>query len=440
MTKPGTRLVPLELPPDLPDRKMTARMQGLRRNAVWLLSSQALASVLQLAWAILVARSIGQSAFGQYSYCLALTQTAGILSDFGLNLFLIRELSRAPERLERYLGNALGFKMAATLLVWLLLAGIMALGGHRSETVAMVAIFASANFIQALSSLAICAFRANQDMRHEAWAGVVFNLANLGLSLAVLALSRSTILLVVCYLSGTVAQAAYLSAVFVRRWGMPRLHWDPGLLRNWLRSVVWLGLGGAFFFIYDRAPQLLLQSLAGEAQVGAYAVVYRLLIGLAVLPTVAGNVLLPKMSHLMAAPSGGRLPGILARSLTLLFGIGSALALAIFLGAGPLVQVIYGRGYTDSVPVLRILAWQLVVTFPGSVLGSLLIAAGEEKRYALFSLIEMVIGVGVGLVAIPVWGAAGAAAGTLAGTVLVNLMIVLFLRKGYRWLFHGVRT
>lgn len=410
---------------------------SLRRNAAWLLSSQAATAALQLAWAVLVARSLGQSDFGRYSFALALTQTVGILSDFGLNLFLIRELARDPGRRDRSVANALGFKLAATLLVWLVLSLIMVAGRHSAETIILVSLFAAANFILALSSTAICVFRASQDMRFEARAGVLFNLANLALSLAALVLRGPTIALAACYLSAAILQAAYLWVSYVRNWGVPRLSWDPGLMRSWSGSVLWLGLGGAFFLIYDRSPQIILQSMAGESQVGAYAAVYRLFLGLSILPTVAGNVLFPRMSHMLAEGQRPNLKRMLSQSLIILFISGTALTIALFLAAGPLVNLLYGRTYADAVPVMRILAWQLAFTFPGSVLGNLLIAAGEEKRYAFFSLVEMVIGVGVGLFMIPACGGAGAAAGILAGTVLVNMMIFLFLKSTYRWMFSG---
>lgn len=391
---------------------------------------------MQLGWAVLIVRMIGQEVFGQYSFGLALTQTVGVLADFGLNLFLIREISQKPGQLKRYLNNVLSIKLITTVLVWTILAVIMTAGGYAAETMIAISVFALANFILALNMTLISVFRANQNMRYEALSGIIFNLFNLAFSLMVVISDLALVGLAAAYLAAALFQAIYLWRAYIKRWGMPKLALDREFVRLWKGRVVWLGLGGVFFFIYDRAPQLLLQYFGNDVQVGTYAAVYRMFVGISILPVVIGNVLLPQMSNLLASDNNQHIAELLRRVMYGLLLVGIIGTLALYVAAGPIIKLLYGAKYAGSIPVLKIMAWQLLFTFPGSVLGSLVIAVGEEKWYAIFMLVEVAISLSLGFWLIPSHGPAGAAIGTVAGTALVNMIIFAFLIQSYRPLFR----
>jgi len=159
-------------------------------------------------------------------------------------------------------------------------------------------------------------------------------------------------------------------------------------------------------------------------------------VGISILPVVIGNVLLPQMSNLLAGDNNQHIAKLLRRVICGLLLIGIIGALTLYGAAGPIIKTLYGAKYASSIPVLKIMAWQLLFTFPGSVLGSLLIAVGEEKWYAIFMLVEVVISLSLGFWLIPQHGPAGAAIGTVAGTILVNMMIFAFLIQFYRPLFR----
>lgn len=391
---------------------------------------------MQLGWAVLIARMIGQESFGQYSFGLALTQTVGVLADFGLNLFLIREVSQHPGQLKKYLSNVLSIKLITTLVVWAILAVIMTAGDYTSEIMIAIGIFAFANFILALNMTLISVFRANQDMRYEALSGIIFNLFNLAFSLIVVMSDLTLVGLAAAYLAASLFQAVYLWKAYIERWGVPKLGLDREFISLWKGRVVWLGLGGVFFFIYDRAPQLLLQFFGSDAQVGTYAAVYRMFVGISILPVVIGNVLLPQMSNLLTSGNNQHIAKLLRRVINGLLLVGIIGTLALYGAAGPIIKLLYGAKYASSIPVLKIMAWQLLFTFPGSVLGSLVIAVGEEKWYAIFMLMEVAISLSLGFWLIPQHGPAGAAIGTVAGTALVNLIIFAFLIQFYSPLFR----
>src|ERR1700747_3045041 len=75
-----------------------------------------LGGLLQAAAIVLIARSVGVSDFGIYSFILAFAVFFQLLADTGLSNILMRELAKTPEKLAEILGAALA-------LIWVLSIG-----------------------------------------------------------------------------------------------------------------------------------------------------------------------------------------------------------------------------------------------------------------------------------------------------------------------------
>ena len=67
--------------------------------------------------ALVVARSFGSEALGNYGYALALTSVLLIVPDFGLHLFAVRELSASPKRLAEVFWGVHWLKFGLAALV-----------------------------------------------------------------------------------------------------------------------------------------------------------------------------------------------------------------------------------------------------------------------------------------------------------------------------------
>jgi O-antigen/teichoic acid export membrane protein len=399
-----------------------------------LLAAASLTNIFfQLLWVAMVARQLGQAGLGRYSYALALTQTFGILADFGINLFLTREVAADKKRAASYLGNSFYAKTAASLLIWI---GLAVASQHVSLAGYRTGIFwlAIAGYLQALGTSYTSLMRAHERMEFEALSSLLFNGANLLLCFWMLGTGGDAVSLASVYALAALLQLVFLAWVYKMRFGTIRWKPEPLLTKLWLGRVVWLGLGGAFFFIYDRGPQILLGMMKGEQEVGIYAAAYRMIMALGLLPALLGNAMLPRLSSHHAAGREKELKALLDRTLGRLLGMGMVAAALIFIVAPWVVPMALGREMTGTVPVLQIMGWALVLNFPGNVMGNLIVASGHGREYAAFSFLEMLLGVGFCLALIPVLGARGAALASLAGSTVVNVAIWFYLKSRYRWM------
>lgn len=412
------------------------RPRTFYQNAFWLLTAQGLAILIQLAWAKVIASHLGPGDLGVYTYALALTQVLGLLSDFGLNTYLVRESARDRTKDGWLLSNAMSLKLAATVVSWAALAAVLALSRPSPAAVRTVLFFALANLSQTLSAVFICLYRGRETMGYEAASVVLSNLLNLSLCLAAMKLRLHLPWFGAAYAAASAAQLFFLWANYHRSQEWPGLRLDPSFLRSWLRTVTWLGLGGLFFFIYDRGPQLILSHIDSDASVGLYAAVYRLMAAALVPPVIIGNVLLPRLSSLMSSGRRSETYGVTLKLLSMLSAAGLSVSLALFFGAGGIIAFFYGPEFVQAVPVLKAASWLAAAVFPGAMLMNLLIAQGGEKQYALFSGVEMAVCLAGCLLAVPRWGALGAAVSMVAAAFLVNGMLAAAMAR--RW--HTLRS
>ena len=411
------------------------RPRSITKNAVFLAFASSTNILFQLAWVALVSRGLGEAGLGVYSFGLAVTQTLGILADFGLNLFLTREVAGNKGRASVLLGSSIYAKTAASGLIWLLLLLFInhpQIAGYRNGILWM----AAANYLQAISLSFSSVMRAFERMEYEAGSSLLFNVLNLSLCFLVLRQGGKAESLAMVYALTAVVQLVFLALIYRRKFGSVIWRPEPGFVKLWLNSVIWLGLGGAFFFIYDRGPQILLGMMRGEQELGSYAAAYRMVLALGLMPTLLGSAMLPRLSNHFA--SGGReeLKRMLDKSLKLLLLAGLALSLSVYFMAPWIVKTALGGKMSAAVPVLQILVWALVLNFPGSVLGNLLVASNDGRRYALFSFLEMAIGIGACVALIPVFGGRGAALAAVAASSLVNLAIWIYTKKRHGWLWN----
>lgn len=411
-------------------KKLT--ISPLRRNAFWLMTAQAVSLIIQLAWAKTVASRLGPEGLGTYSYGLAITQTLGILTDFGLNTFLVREAARGRDCEQWLLSNAMTLKLMSTAVVWAAMGVIMSATGAGQSTVTTVAFFCLAILCQTLAAVYVSLFRGGENMGYEAVSVVAFNLVNLALCLAALSANLPVPAFAAMYAVSSALQLAIMAASYHRRKAWPRLQLDRMFLYTWIRTVFWLGLGGLFYFIYDRGPQIILQYLEDQAAVGIYAAVFRLMAAVLVPPVIIGNALLPRLSSLMAGRQYRQMVGLVTRLQLALACIGLLVTAGLTAFAKPVIGFFYGPGFMAAVPVLRIAAWLALAVFPGALMMNLLIAVGSERKYTVYSGIEMAAGIGGCLWAIPRFGAAGAAAATMAAAVTVNAIITFDVFRSHR--------
>jgi O-antigen/teichoic acid export membrane protein len=404
------------------------------RGAGWKLGSDLLGRLLQYVLLWSAARSLSQADFGDFTFALSIGFMLAQVADFGLQLYVQRELARlavpgatSPPYFSdqvaagRLVGGGLAIKAGLSVAAMLLIAALVALEPVGNKG-ALLLVGLSMVLGTALDYHSYC-FRAIGKLRYEAAANLVSRAVNLTLGVALLVLGTGVWGLA---LAGNIAMLAGLTFSYMRLRKYVRPVWRPDWA-YWRRSMgqpTAVGIGIIFSIISFRVDNLLIAPTVGREGLAVYNVAYKLFEPSLIVPAVVLAATFPLLSQAAGVVALGtaKLREVLGQTLGMLALLGAGAGLLLIVVAMPLVGLLYGQEYATSAPVLQLLALACLPMFINYGLTHALIAVDKPRLYAAFTLAALFVNVAANLVLIPRLGVAGAAVATVATEVALLLM------------------
>jgi O-antigen/teichoic acid export membrane protein len=384
----------------------------------------ALAQLLLTVTLVVMARTLGPEAYGQYSATLALVGLVGGSFSLGLDGWLLYYGGREPELLIKGFGSAFVIKLLVGA-VWI--PGLLIVSpvlNQSSFPGTLVAVGAVAVWLEELTRLIWSSFKARLHS---------------DLVLVSMALSQGALLLLTLWLVHQHAQEpqSYMTVrLLAACWGtamagliaLRKLGLRPraGNLRATLLDTVPFGVSFMCATIYGRADLSILANQLGQGAAGIYAPALNVVSFLFILPTSVYGVMVPLLSRMhvrgqiSVRPTSAWLVSIMAVT-GLGLGVGLGLTSDIF------IQIIYGASFEPSGQILAILGGVLALRCPSMALAAVLVAAGWQTRRMKVQVVAAVFNVVVNLLIVQSLGVVGVAG------VYVMTEAVLFL--GYLLLF-----
>jgi O-antigen/teichoic acid export membrane protein len=376
---------------------------------------------------VVVARALGDVDFGRYTVALALVSILGVAVDFGTAGFLVREGAQRPHALGRLLGQVLALRLAFGLAA---VAGAVAMGpvlGFDGPTLMAVVLFALALVLRMLGAAMLSALQALERLGDVAAVQALMAVVQAAAVAGTAAMGGGLIGVSVAILAASALQPAVSWARLRRRW--------PGRLevgRRPLRSIAgraWpFAASSVLVTALTYLDAVMLHAVRGNAETGRYGAAYRILLALAVVPSIYVEALARSVSH-MAAHDRPRLAAAFPRMVGHLLTAALPLAAGGALLAGPILRFVYGPAYAGAETALVLLAASVVFAFPGWAFVQAANSLGLERRVAA-SLVIVVAGNAVAnLFLIPAFGLDGAAAATLGAEALFLALVGMELRR-----------
>jgi O-antigen/teichoic acid export membrane protein len=401
-------LTPIEDPP--------ARVVA---NSAWSLLGAGINVLIGSGVTIYAVRSFDTSTWGHFATATALVALVTVLSGTGLAPLVLREMASAPARANEIVGaslQALGWTTVVAVAV--LFAAVVALG-YEHEVLVLVAVLSPLVLLAPGVAILTSAFNARSQLGYAAWFQAPQAILYGVLATAAIAGSLGV--------TG-VALATTLSAIVAAGLGLVLLHRKLGVspsLRQ-PRSEVWgllraatpFGAIGVIGVVYDRVDTLMLSVLSSADDVARYVVPYSFLRVSWIIPSVVSAAFFPLLSRVIdsAGIEAERLFFLMIRALVFL---SVPLALFLTLASPDLLPFIFGQRYGESVAVLQILAWTLVLSFPVYVLWYGLVARRREREAFFVAVAGLLANVIANGILIPLYGPSGAAAALIVSEIVV---------------------
>ncbi len=400
----------------------------IARNIAIKLLSELAARALQFAFIIVAARRLGSGNFGLYSFAAALGFVLAQFSDLGLHLYAARELARAPDRRPQILGAALRCKFVLFALSFLFLTGYVRVQAGALERDVLF-LLALAVLMTSPLEFFNYAFRGYQRLEFEAGLNLTARL--LGPGAATVALFFGASLRVVAWnlllanVTAAVLGYYWLTRHFVRPdWRVSRAEWWYALAQ-----VLPLGIAILLSALYTRQGILFLTRAVSLDAAGWFNAAQRLTEPLQLLPAIALSAVFPAF----AAQHDARMQaGYARRTLLALLALAVPAAAMGWLGAGLIIDTLYGPEFRSSAAVLRWLALAVPPAFLNYALTHFIIARGRAWFNALFNSIILIENVSLNFWLVPRFGAQGAAISLLVSEITLFVLCVFGYRTAMR--------
>ncbi len=403
------------------------------RNTLYLVVADAANKVLMFCFFIVAARHLGAAGFGIMSFALAAANMLAVFADLGLGVISSREIARDYAAAPLEVSNALAMKLVASgVLVVAAIAGVKVLNYPAITAQAVVAACACIPANAILLYLAFV-FQGYERMALSSQARVLQVLLLIAGAFA-LARGAPSVLGYAWLYTGTFWVGALL-ALGLMGWKLlrPRLSFDFRRWLSMLKKSVPVGLASAFVMVYYWNGSAFLSRFSGDAAVGLYNAPFRLVLGLGFLPAAIAGAIYPVMSRL-AATDNTRLVRVLDRVLRY------AVILAVPFGvlgtvlARPIISLLYGAGFGDSVRVMMVLVWWSSFACLNAVLSHFFYAVARPGTVTVQTGLALLMNLLLNAAFIPRLGPIGAA-GALVAAESAGFVYLAVQQRRSGWAF-----
>ena len=320
-------------------------------------------------------RSLGVDAYGAYSYALALTSIACVVTDFGFNLWATAEVSRHREdrvRVNQLFGSVTGAKLLLMTLCLLAIWIYVSISGMLHEYRA--ALYWAALPIIGITLQPIWLFNGLEQMTYITLFVLIARLVYTALVFTTIGSAADLNLLMGINGLSQVIAAVLGYAILIRHGHVPA---RPALAdcRAALKKASPFFLSRVAVSTYTAGGALFLGMVSSTRNVAIYAVAEQLYRGAQALLSPLGQVMYPYMVRtrnyrvFMQATAAATIAAVAGSALSAFFG-------------AYIIRLLFGSEYAAALPVLHIFLITIIINTPSVLLGYPMLGAFGKLHLA----------------------------------------------------------
>jgi len=398
-------------------------MNTLRRtvnNIALLMSGQVVTWVSTLILSAAYGRFLGANGFGELYLATTFTSLIGFPIEFSFNQQVVRDVAREPLQARRYITMSLALKGVLWVGLFALSLLLSVLLGYNPEVRWLIVISGIMLVTSAISSTLIAVQTAFMQPGMAKFGSVIEKVVDTILAVLLLRAGADVIPVALALLVGSIAGMVWQIVRTARLLGF-RFEWDAPVARALIRSGVSFLAYGVIGVIYYRIDTILLSVYATNSAIGVYGAAYRLFDTLTFIPgIVVGSIMSPILSKYAVDTDKGKLRLAIEKSTTAMLLCSAPVAAGLIVTAPNIIGFVYQRqDFSGSEGVLQALAMGLIALYLNSVLTTVLVSTGQERKLPIMAMAALVFNVALNLFLIPRFMDMGAAWATSLTEVLL---------------------
>lgn len=387
---------------------------------------------IDFAFAFIMLRILGPANAGVYYYAIVIFGWFDILTNFGLNTLLTREVARDRSAAGRYLFNSTALRLALSTLSVPLLLGFLAVRqatvslALEGQAIAAIVLLYIGLLPGSISTGLTALFYAFEKAEYPAAITTVSTIVKVTLGLGTLLLGWGVVglaggavitnlvtLLVLGWLARPLAQGVFAERL------------DPSLLRHMVGESWPLMINHLLATVFFKIDVVLMEAINGNTIVGQYSTAYKWLDALNIIPAFLTMALLPVMAR-QAHEDRAALRRNYLLAVKLLVMVALPVAVITPFIAAPLIRVLGGAEYLPAGGIaLQIMIWSIPIGWINSVTNYVIVALDRQRTLMAAFAAGVIFNVVANLLLLPAYSYRAAAAITILSE---GVLFVAFYR------------
>jgi O-antigen/teichoic acid export membrane protein len=417
----------------------TKTAQKVASNTIYQLVGKILTMSVTILATIIITKTYGRQAYGEFSLMQSWPALFFIIVDFGMNAIATRELSRDFNDAGKYIGSILLIRVVFSMVLITLLSVLLSFFPYSESLIFGIRLSLLLILTQTLFTTMNVIFQTTLNYKYSTVSLVLGYVVILFLLLFLSNRHVSVVWINFSYVIG--GFITFLSALyFVYKLNIKiTLKPDKKLTKYLLVQSLPLGVMFVFSQMNFKEDELLLSvlnlphkyGLNNTESVAVYSLPYKVFEVALVFPTFFMNAVYPIMvRHMEEAPK--KLIFTLKKSV--LFLVFSALLAALvgYVATPFAVNFLGGSQFGESILVLRILLGGLIFYFVTQPVSWLIVTLEKQFYLPVIYLIAAAVNLILNLIFIPKYSFYGAAVITHVSELFILVMLIIAARKAYK--------
>ena len=401
---------------------------SFKKNTVWLLISQFYTLIVGVLVGPLSARTLGPETYGDLVYAENIVSIFLTLSSLGMDSYIVAELSANPDRDASTLGTALWLRLiSGTAGALLSIVTVYALRPDQ-KTIQMVAILESIQCILVVYSVFSCWMQSRLLSQYVSLASILAFTASAGWKIYSAASHPDIYYFALAVVIYAIVYLVVISIAFFRLNPGIHLTYDPKLGRYFLSRSWQFVLASMGSLVYSKIDQIMVGDMIDSTSLAFYNVAVVLIGYWNTMP----NAFITSAQPVIIGIRSKDYKQYLRLYQETLLGItllGIAAILGALLLAKPVIVLLYGETYIESVRLFHILIVSSLFSMLGSTRMIWIVAEKYERYSKYFVYAGAVTDIVMNYILIKWMGVDGAAWATVLTEVVVFLVAPLFFKE-----------
>lgn len=402
-------------------------MKGkIARNTIILSFSRFGSRFLVFLFGIYLARILGATDFGKFIFATSFIFSFAPLADFGMENFLLREVSRRSGERVKILGDLLYPRIAFAFLAYALMIIVAYLAGYENEDLANIAFYGLSLLPYSINYFFLAYFNAQEKVIKSSLLKIFYPSLYIFFGWLFLRLGWGYRGVILASLLANSAPVLFLLSFYHQILVKPRFIWAK--VREVIRQTWPFAVLVFIAVVYLRIDLMILKRIEGNEAVGLYGPASTLMDTAVLIPQSFALALFPLSSRLVKN-NRMKMKGVYLKGLAVLFLSALPLFLIGFFLTPILVPLLFGSEYLRSILAVQIAFLSLVLFFINALPGNVILNSKKVKGFIPLALSNLGVNVLLNFLLIPSLSFVGSAWAKIGSEVFGLIVNNLYVYK-----------